>query len=401
MNDEGFQSDVVIYRITINAYCKAKKYDDAIERFNEMEAKNIKRTPHIYSTLISGFGAEKRLIEALKFFELSKLGKWFCTYGNKLTYNALMGSYCWSMHMYDAYWIVEEMRKCIMSNESGCKHVVSTYETIVRMFCNEGRMDMALRVWDQMNANGLLLRMHMFLTLINSLCHENKLDDANKYFHEMLGITAATSGDEPLTGYRVTQRRPGDPNKSFDQRWRSPATCVDGRPRENVTLQSRVTALEARLGGGYSSANPSLVLAPLGSSSRFLSSANNIAPEVVPTIVNLPQPGVLPINEDLLGYPCSESLFRLLMSTENTASNILPTTMNLSQHRAFPTYPNMSDYQARLEGFSGGSSQVGSVAEVARSSNPNWIVLGYNSFDYSSSDLSAILNFGTDDRQNF
>ncbi|KAM7510173.1 hypothetical protein LguiB_009048 [Lonicera macranthoides] len=50
---------------------------------------------------------------------------------------------------------------------------------------------------------------------------------------------------------------------------------------------------------------------------------HNFAPEVVPTTVNLPQPGVLPINEDLLGYPCSEGLFQLLMSTENTASNIL------------------------------------------------------------------------------
>ncbi|KAM7463462.1 hypothetical protein LguiA_031583 [Lonicera macranthoides] len=77
------------------------------------------------------------------------------------------------------------------------------------------------------------------------------------------------------------------------------------------------------------------------------------------------------INGDLLGYPCSEGLFRLLMSTENTASNILPTTMNLSEHRAFPTYPNMSDYQARLERFSRGSSQVGSVAEVAGSLNLN------------------------------
>ncbi|KAM7522126.1 hypothetical protein LguiA_012028 [Lonicera macranthoides] len=82
---------------------------------------------------------------------------------------------------------------------------------------------------------------------------------------------------------------------------------------------------------------------PLGSSSRFLSSANNIAPEVVSTTVNLSQPEVLPNNGDLLGYPCSEGLFRLLMSTENAASNILPTTMNLSDHRAFSTYSNMSD----------------------------------------------------------
>ncbi|KAM7524349.1 hypothetical protein LguiA_014251 [Lonicera macranthoides] len=85
------------------------------------------------------------------------------------------------------------------------------------------------------------------------------------------------------------------------------------------------------------------------------------------------------------------------MSTGNAASNIPPSTMNLSEHRAFLTYPNMSDYQARLEGFSGESSHLCYVAEVAGSSNPNRTVLGYNSFDYFSSDLSAILNFGTDD----
>ena len=45
---------------------------------------------------------------------------------------------------------------------------------------------MAIRVWDQMKAKGVLPGMHMFSTLINSLCRENKLDDACKYFQEML-----------------------------------------------------------------------------------------------------------------------------------------------------------------------------------------------------------------------
>jgi pentatricopeptide repeat protein len=30
--------------------------------------------------------------------------------------------------------------------------------------------------------------MHMFSTLINNLCHENKLDDACKYFQTMLDM---------------------------------------------------------------------------------------------------------------------------------------------------------------------------------------------------------------------
>ncbi|KAM7473484.1 hypothetical protein LguiB_020727 [Lonicera macranthoides] len=104
-------------------------------------------------------------------------------------------------------------------------------------------------------------------------------------------------------------------------------------------LQSWVTTLKAQLEEEYSSANPSISFAPLGSSSRFLSSAENIAPNIILTTVNLPQPGVAP--------------------------DILPTTVNLSEHGALPTYPNLSDYQAILEGFSKGSSQVGSATEAA------------------------------------
>uniref|UniRef100_A0A5B7CAV8 Pentacotripeptide-repeat region of PRORP domain-containing protein n=1 Tax=Davidia involucrata TaxID=16924 RepID=A0A5B7CAV8_DAVIN len=215
MRDDGFEPDVVTYGIIINAYCKAKKYDKAIEMFHEMEAKNIEPTPHIYCTLINGLGSEKRLGEALEFFELSKARGFI---PEAPTYNAVVGSYCWSKRIYDAYRMVDEMRKCgvgpnsrtydiilhhlikarrakeaysvfqKMSDEPGCEMSVSTYEIIVRMFCNEERVDMALRVWDQMKDKGVLPGMHMFSTLINSLCHENKLDDACKYFHEMLNM---------------------------------------------------------------------------------------------------------------------------------------------------------------------------------------------------------------------
>ncbi|KAM7514410.1 hypothetical protein LguiA_003993 [Lonicera macranthoides] len=106
-------------------------------------------------------------------------------------------------------------------------------------------------------------------------------------------------------------------------------------------------------------------------SSSYLSSVENIAPDIIPTTVNLLQPGVLLIDEDLMGYPPSEGLLRLFMSTENAALDILLTTGNLLEHRISLAYPTISDYQAVLE--------------------------GYNHFDYSSSDLNTILNFGADD----
>ncbi|CAI9107416.1 OLC1v1006765C1 [Oldenlandia corymbosa var. corymbosa] len=215
MKCDGFQPDVVSYGIMINAYCKAKKFEEAVEKFQEMERNGIKATPHIYCTLINGLGSEKRLDQALKFFELAKISG--CAL-EAPTYNAVVGAYCWAMRMQDAYRIIDEMRVSRigpnsrtydiiihhlikarrtrdayavfqrMSDEAGCEPTSSTYEIIVQMFCNEDRTNMALRVWNQMKAKGIIPGMHMFCTLINNLCHENKLEEACAYFQEMMDV---------------------------------------------------------------------------------------------------------------------------------------------------------------------------------------------------------------------
>ncbi|KAL5553383.1 hypothetical protein UlMin_040784 [Ulmus minor] len=215
MKDDGFEPDVVAYGIMIHAHCKARKNGEAIELFHEMEAKNCKPSPHIYCTLINGLGSENRLDEALEFFHRSKASGFN---PGIPTYNALVGAYCWAMRMHDVYRLIDEMKECgigpntrtydiilhhlirvrrtqeafsvfqRISEQPGCEPTVSTYEIMVRMFCNEERVDMAIRVWNQMKMKGVLPGMHMFSTLINSLCHENKLDDACKYFQEMMDM---------------------------------------------------------------------------------------------------------------------------------------------------------------------------------------------------------------------
>ncbi|KAI3731582.1 hypothetical protein L1987_62771 [Smallanthus sonchifolius] len=215
MKGNGFEPDVVAYGIIINAYCKARKYDHAIKKFDEMKVNNMEPTPHIYCTLINGLGSKNRLSESLMFFEMSKS----CGHGIEApTYNAVVGSYCWSMRMDDAFRVVEEMKRCgvgpnsrtfdiilhhlvkgrrieeaysvfkRMKDDFKCDPSVSTYEIMVRMFCNEGKMDIAMSVWEEMKGEGILPGMHMFATLINGLCREKKLQDACRYFEEMLDM---------------------------------------------------------------------------------------------------------------------------------------------------------------------------------------------------------------------
>lgn len=215
MKDEGLEPDVVTYGILMNAYCKAQKYDEAVNLYREMVAKTCCPTPHIYCTLINGLGSVHRLDEALKFFELSKASGFTPEIP---TYNAVVGSYCWALQFENAYKIVDEMKKCgvgpnsrtydviirhlikalrtkeayavfqKMSGEIGCEPNLNTYTMMISMFCAEGRVDMAMNVWKQMNEKGVLPCMHMFSALINGLCDENMLDEACKYFQEMLDM---------------------------------------------------------------------------------------------------------------------------------------------------------------------------------------------------------------------
>ena len=100
-----------------------------------------------------------------------------------------------------------------------------------------------------------------------------------------------------------------------------------------------MTALEARLDGGSSSANPCSLFAPSGGYLKLLMSAGDISPEILLTTVNLPEQGALPIEANLSAYP------------------------------------TLSDYQAVLNVLLSQSSQVGYVVEVAEPMSPDWASL--------------------------
>ncbi|MCL7046408.1 hypothetical protein MKW94_030151 [Papaver nudicaule] len=214
MGDEGaVEPDVVVYGIIIGAYCKCGKYNEALELLREIEGNGkCKPSAHVYCTLINGLGSEMRLGEALEIFERTKA---VVSHLGIPTYNAVVGSYCWSMRFNDAYQMVEEMRGNGVGPNSRTYDIIihhlirvnrteeayflfqrmagdpnlNTYGMIVRMLCQEvERIDLAMQVWDQMKDKGIVPGMHMFACLVNSLCRECKLDDACRYFQGMLDL---------------------------------------------------------------------------------------------------------------------------------------------------------------------------------------------------------------------
>ncbi|KAM7497840.1 hypothetical protein LguiA_022254 [Lonicera macranthoides] len=137
-------------------------------------------------------------------------------------------------------------------------------------------------------------------------------------------------------------------------------------------LQARVTALEARLGGGSSCVNPLCSFAPPGE-------------------------------------PIAGGFLRLLMSEEGV-QNILSTSTNLVENGAplsevdLPSFPNRSYDQATLDAvYQGASNSFLSqsslddfVVDFAETTGPDWTASGNIRhdffFDSSSSDLSTTYN---------
>ncbi|KAK1298943.1 Pentatricopeptide repeat-containing protein [Acorus calamus] len=126
MTDEGFRPDVVTYGIFITAYCKSS---------------GCKPSPHMYCVLINGLGSEKRLDEALEYFEQSKAQGFV---PDIPTLNAIVGSYCWSSRFVDAYKMVEEMKRLKVGPNA------RTYEIILHHLIRENQTEEAYRVFQGM-----------------------------------------------------------------------------------------------------------------------------------------------------------------------------------------------------------------------------------------------------------
>ncbi|MQL78901.1 hypothetical protein Taro_011356 [Colocasia esculenta] len=187
-----FAPDLKTYTILLEGWGSmtdlCRKVDEAIKIFDGMRARNLKPSPHIYCILINELGAEKRLFEALEYFELSKASG---LAPDIPMYNAVVGAYCW-VHQFEKSYKAYRTEEAYlvfqrMARESGCEPGLNTYTMIVRMFCNEERLDMALKVWQQMSEKGVLPCMHMYSVLINGLLCGHRLEEACEYFQEMLG----------------------------------------------------------------------------------------------------------------------------------------------------------------------------------------------------------------------
>ncbi|XP_038984274.1 pentatricopeptide repeat-containing protein At1g77360, mitochondrial [Phoenix dactylifera] len=211
MIDKGCKPDIITYGIMVDALCKAGRVEEAVSVVRDMRFNGCPPTSFIYSVLVHTYGVERRIEDAVDtFLKMEKNG----IKPDVAVYNALISAFCRVNRFENAFRVLGDMEdKGIPPNSRTCNIILSslislgkndeayrvfrqmikhcepdsdTYTMMIKMFCENDRLEMALKVWKYMGSKQFVPSMHTFSVLINGLCEKGEVNRASVMLEEMI-----------------------------------------------------------------------------------------------------------------------------------------------------------------------------------------------------------------------
>ncbi|KAG1363364.1 pentatricopeptide repeat-containing protein, mitochondrial [Cocos nucifera] len=211
MIDKGCKPDIITYGIMVDALCKAGRVEEAVNVVRDMRSNGCPPTSFIYSVLVHTYGVERRIEDAVDtFLKMEKNG----IKPDVAVYNALISAFCRVNRFENAFRVLGDMEdKGIPPNSRTCNIILSslislgkndeayrvfrqmikhcepdldTYTMMIKMFCENDRLEMALKVWKYMGLKQFVPSMHTFSVLINGLCEKGEVNRACVMLEEMI-----------------------------------------------------------------------------------------------------------------------------------------------------------------------------------------------------------------------
>lgn len=211
MIDKGCKPDIITYGIMVDALCKAGRVEEAVNVVRDMRINGCPPTSFIYSVLVHTHGVERRIVDAVDtFLKMEKDG----IKPDVPVYNALISAFCRVNRIENAFRVLGDMEdKGIPPNSRTCNIILSslislgkndeayrvfrqmikhcepdsdTYTMMIKMFCENDRLEMALKVWKYMGLKQFVPSMHTFSVLINGLCEKGEVHRACVMLEEMI-----------------------------------------------------------------------------------------------------------------------------------------------------------------------------------------------------------------------
>lgn len=207
----GCQPDIVTYGIMVDALCKTGRVEEAVCVVQDMSSRGCQPTTFIYSILVHTYGVDMRIEDAVAaFLDMEKDG----IMPDVVVYNALITAFCRVKKFENAFRVMDDMQghgispnsrtwniilntlislgkddeayRVFRSMIKRCKPDSDTYTMMIKMFCENDKIEMALKVWKYMRLKQFLPSMHTFSVLINGLCDKGEVSQACVLLEDMI-----------------------------------------------------------------------------------------------------------------------------------------------------------------------------------------------------------------------
>ncbi|XP_050221582.1 pentatricopeptide repeat-containing protein At5g15010, mitochondrial [Mercurialis annua] len=175
IKEMGIQADRKVYNAVIHALAKGRHVKEAINLMKTMEENGITPNTVTYNSLIRPLCKAQKLDEARGVFdEMLQRGH----SPTVQTYHAFFRKLRTGDEVFA---LLKSMRKI------GCQPIIDTYIMLIRKFCRWRQFDDVFKVWNEMSENGIGPDRSSYIVLIHGLFLNGKLEEAYKYYADMLG----------------------------------------------------------------------------------------------------------------------------------------------------------------------------------------------------------------------
>ncbi|KAJ3706457.1 hypothetical protein LUZ61_010162 [Rhynchospora tenuis] len=213
MRDFEIKPNLVSYNCLIDVYCKNHQLDKARKVFEEMREQEINPDVRSYTSLIGGFGSIGEPDEARAV--LKEMREFGCN-PDVAAYNAAIRNFCIAKRLRDAFGLMDEISqvglmpnvttfnlffRCFyyvndMRNASSlykkmrdvhsCLPNTQSCEFLIRLCRKHGDLGFGLELWEDMVLNCFGSLTLVSDVLIDWLCDEGRLDEAEKCLFQLL-----------------------------------------------------------------------------------------------------------------------------------------------------------------------------------------------------------------------
>ncbi|MQL86552.1 hypothetical protein Taro_019093 [Colocasia esculenta] len=178
MESKGCLPNVHTYNALLSGFCAVKKMDSATDVFREMEQDGVSPDFESFQTIIKGFCSTGRVEDGLKFLGMMEEQIGQC--GRMLgIYNSIIHGLYRENRLDEAHEFLENVGETFPRVVDGSKKVF--------VLCQEGLLQEAMKVYEEMVGEGSIPCVLVYLCLIDELSRAGSVREAFNLMNEMVG----------------------------------------------------------------------------------------------------------------------------------------------------------------------------------------------------------------------